>query len=200
MTENNLDKNADKNTMGSGELKNRFSNNLLTSAHPSPPKPHRWLPHPLFSLGMVGVWMLLNNTISAGHFVLGVFLAWVIPWLAQGFWPEPLVVRKPLVLIRFAFVVFWDVIIANLLLMLRILGPSGKLQPAFIKVPLDTDHEFAIAMLASTISLTPGTVSADLSLDGHYLLVHCLHVKDIEEEIQLLKTRYEAPLKEIFNC
>ncbi len=192
--------NEEKNAAGSGELKNRFTNNSLTSAHPSPPKRRRWLPHPLFSLGLVAVWMLLNNTLSAGHLVLGVCLAWVIPWLAQGFWPEPLLVRKPLVLIRFAFVVLWDVIIANLLLVVRILGPSHKLQPAFIRVPLDTDHEFAIAMLASTISLTPGTVSADLSLDGRYLLVHCLHVSDIEEEIQLIKTRYEAPLKEIFNC
>jgi multicomponent K+:H+ antiporter subunit E len=192
--------NSEKHTAGSGTLKNRFTNNSLTSAHPSPPKLRRWLPHPLFSLGMVAVWMLLNNTTSAGHLLLGIFLSWMIPWLAQGFWPEPLLVRKPLVLIRFAFVVLWDVVIANLVLMVRILGPSAKLQPAFIKVPLDTDHEFAIAMLASTISLTPGTVSADLSLDGHYLLVHCLHVRDIEEEIQLLKTRYEAPLKEIFNC
>lgn len=194
MNENN----EEENTVGS--VKNRFTNNSLTSEHPSPPKPRRWFPHPLFSLGMVAVWMLLNNTFSAGHFVLGILLAWMIPWLAQGFWPEPLLVRKPLVLIRFAFVVLWDVILANLILMVRILGPNARLQPAFIKVPLDTEHEFAIAMLASTISLTPGTVSADLSLDGRYLLVHCLHVTDIEAEIHLLKTRYEAPLKEIFNC
>lgn len=165
-----------------------------------PPKPRRWFPHPALSVVMVLVWMLLNNGLEIGQLALGVLLAWMIPWLTQAFWPETLSLHKPLVLLRFGAVVFMDIIIANLILMVRILGPVGKLQPAFFKVPLDIDHEFAIAMLASTISLTPGTVAADLSLDGRYLLIHNLHVLDVEAEVTLIKQRYEAPLKEIFGC
>lgn len=165
-----------------------------------PPKPRRWLPHPTLSVVMVVVWMLLNNGLEIGQLALGIFLGWMIPWMTQAFWPETLSLNKPLVLLKFAAVVFMDIIIANLILMVRILGPVDKLQPAFFKVPLDIDHEFAIAMLASTISLTPGTVSADLSLDGRYLLIHNLHVLDLEAEIRLIKQRYEAPLKEIFAC
>jgi multicomponent K+:H+ antiporter subunit E len=181
-------------------MKNKFENNELSKAHPSPPGSRHWFPHPMFSLGMVVVWMLLNNSVDAGQLVLGMLLGWMIPWLTQSFWPEPLTLRKPLVALRFLVMVVWDVVIANLILMKRILGPADKLQPGFIKVPLDIDHEFAIAMLASTISLTPGTVAADLSSDGRFLLVHCLHVPDVDDEIKLIKTRYEAPLKEIFNC
>lgn len=165
-----------------------------------PPKPRRWLPHPTLTVVMVIIWLLLNNGLELGQLVLGIFLAWLIPWVTQAFWPETLRLQKPLVLIRFALVVFYDVIIANLMLTVRILGPLDKLQPAFFKVPLDMDHEFAIAMLASTISLTPGTVSADLNMEGRYLLIHNLHVLDVEEEIRTIKERYEAPLKEIFAC
>jgi len=154
----------------------------------------------MYCLGWVDVGMLLNNCLDIGQLMRGVFLGWMIPWLTQGFWPEPLTLRKPLVAVKFVLLVIWDVVIANLILVKRILGPADKLQPAFVKVPLDIDHEFAIAMLASTISLTPGTVAADLSSDSRFLLVHCLHVPDVDDEIHLIKTRYEAPLKEIFNC
>jgi multicomponent K+:H+ antiporter subunit E len=163
-------------------------------------KPRRWFPHKMLSVYMVIVWLLLNNSIAPGQILLGAFLAWLIPWATQAFWPEALHIRKPLLVIKMGAIIFYDIIIANLNLAVRILGPVDKLQPAFVKVPLDIDHDFTIALLASIISLTPGTVSADLSKDGRYLLLHCLHVIDVDAEIRLVKQRYEAPLKEIFEC
>jgi len=166
----------------------------------TPPKPRRWFPHPALSVFMLLLWLLLANSISLGQWLLGAILAWLIPWLAQGFWPEALQLRRPLVLVKFAMLVLWDIVIANLVLAVRILGPLHKLQPAFMKVPLDIEHEFTITLLASTISLTPGTVSADLNMAERYLLVHSLHVVDVEAEIASIKQRYEAPLKEVFEC
>lgn len=166
----------------------------------TPPKVRRWFPHPALSVFMLLLWLLLANSISAGQWVLGAILAWLIPWLAQGFWPESLQLRRPLVLAKFVLVVLWDIVIANLILAVRILGPMHKLQPAFMRVPLDIEHEFTITLFASTISLTPGTVSADMSMDGRYLLVHSLHVTDIDAAIAEMKQRYETPLKEVFEC
>lgn len=166
----------------------------------TPPKARRWFPHPALSLFLLLLWLLLANSVSVGQVVLASILAWVIPWLTQGFWPESLRLRHPLVLIKFVLVVLWDILIANLILAVRILGPINKLQPAFMQVPLDIQHEFTITLFASTISLTPGTVSADLSLDRRYLLVHSLHVTDIDAAIAEMKQRYEAPLKEVFEC
>lgn len=169
-------------------------------ADESPLKPRRWFPHKTLSVYMVIVWLLLNNSISPGHILLGAFLGWLIPWLTQAFWPEVLHIRKPLLVLKMAAIIFYDIIVANLILAVRILGPVNQLQPAFVKVPLDIDHDFTIALLASIISLTPGTVSADVNKEGGYLLLHCLHVVDPEAEIRLVKERYEAPLKEIFEC
>jgi multicomponent K+:H+ antiporter subunit E len=72
------------------------------------------------------------------------------------------------------------------------------LQPAFFIVHLELTNPVAITVLANTITLTPGTVSADLSSRQERLLVHGLHVPDIEAAIADIKQRYEAPLKEIF--
>jgi multicomponent K+:H+ antiporter subunit E len=164
------------------------------------PKTRRWFPHPTLSVFMMLLWLLLANSISAGQLLLGSILAWAIPWFTQGFWPESLRIRKPFVLFKFIVLVLWDIVIANLILAARILGPMHKLQPAFMQVPLDIEQEFTITLLASTISLTPGTVSADLNMEGRYLLVHSLHVTDIDAAIAEIKQRYEAPLKEVFEC
>lgn len=159
-----------------------------------------WLPHAALSAYMWLLWLLLVNDVSIGHILLGAFLAWLIPFLTQGFWPEAMVMRKPLLAARFVLLVLWDIVVANAILALRILGPTKKLQPAFMVLPLDLEQDFAITLLASTISLTPGTVSADLSTDRQALLIHVLHVDDIDVSVSTIKTRYEAPLKEIFEC
>jgi multicomponent K+:H+ antiporter subunit E len=158
-----------------------------------------WLPHPTLSFYMWLLWLLLVNDVSVGHILLGAVLAWLIPFLTQDFWPEAMNVHKPWVATRFIMTVLWDIVIANAVLAVRILGPKNKLQSAFIVMPLDLEQDFAITILASTISLTPGTVSADLSSDRKTLLIHVLHVDDIDASINALKIRYEAPLKEIFE-
>ena len=75
-----------------------------------------------------------------------------------------------------------------------------RLRPGFVELPLDLTDEFAITLLASTISLTPGTVSADVSEDRRTLLIHALDVDDQDAMIRQIKQRYERPLKEIFEC
>jgi multicomponent K+:H+ antiporter subunit E len=165
-----------------------------------PVRAWRWFPHQALSLFMLVLWLLLVNEISVGQLLLGAILAWLIPWLTQAFWPESLTLRHPEAAFRFILFVIWDVVRANLLLTKRILGPTHKLQPGFLIVPLDVEHQFTITILASAISLGPGTVSADLNVEGHYLLIHSIHITDTETAIAEIKRRYEAPLKEIFEC
>ena len=65
-------------------------------------------------------------------------------------------------------------------------------------LPLELRSPEAISVLAGTITMTPGTVSCDLSADGRSLLVHCLDAPDAEDAVRAMKDRYEARLKEIF--
>ena len=76
--------------------------------------------------------------------------------------------------------------------------PNAKLKPAWIIIPLELRQPEAITVLAGTITLTPGTVSADLSDRGHSLLVHVLHTDDPDSVRDEIKSRYERRLQEIF--
>jgi multicomponent K+:H+ antiporter subunit E len=75
---------------------------------------------------------------------------------------------------------------------------NSKLRPSWIVIPLDLRTPEAITVLAGTITLTPGTVSADISNNGRSLLVHALDAPDPDAVRDEIKQRYESRLKEIF--
>ena len=159
-----------------------------------------WLPHPLLTPVLAAIWLLLNNSIAPGQILLGLLLGWAIPRFTLAFWPERVRIRRPALLLRFAAIFLYDVIIANLSVARPILAGPRRLRPAFVVVPLDISDDLAISLLANTICLTPGTVSARLSADKRQLLVHALDCADPALLVATIKTRFEAPLKEILEC
>ena len=160
----------------------------------------RLFPMPLQSAIMLIVWLLLNNSFSVGQIILGLILAIAIPRLAYPLQAKRSRIKKPLKALRFMLLVFWDIVVANFEVAIKVLMPSALLRPAFIAVPLDLREDLPITLLTSTVSLTPGTVSAEVSEDRRWLYVHALDMRDEAEVIALIKQRYERPLKEIFGC
>lgn len=159
----------------------------------------RLYPHPMLSVVLWIIWLLLNNTIAPGHMLLGALLATLIPWLTSGFWPEQIKIRQPWLLFRYTAKVLWEILVANMVVAKLILGNKDKLQPGFIDYPLALQSPVGISLLANTISLTPGTVSCDLSDDGTHLLIHALHIDDVETIKADIHRKFETPLREIFR-
>ncbi len=157
------------------------------------------LPHPVLSLMLWLIWLLLNNTVAAGHMALGFVLSIFIPLLTSSFWPEQVQIKKPLTLLKYILIVLYDIVVANMVVVKLILGSNKKLKPAFFYIDLDIQTPLGISLLANTISLTPGTVACDLSTDCRRLLIHSLHVDDIPSTIEHIKQRYETPLKQVFT-
>jgi multicomponent K+:H+ antiporter subunit E len=159
----------------------------------------RFLPHPRLSLFVTLIWLALVNEISAGAVLMGLALGVLMPILTGPFWPDPPRLRHPLKLLGYCGVVLWDIVVANLQvarLILRV--PNDQLRSHYVTVPLALTSPEAITVLAGTITMTPGTVSAELSADGRALLVHGLDVPDPEALVADIKSRYEARLLEIF--
>lgn len=162
--------------------------------------PRAWLPTPLSSILLLLVWLLLVRSYAFNQFVLGGSLAILIPLLMRRFWDPRPRITKPFTLLRFILRVLGDIITANFEVAYLIANPWRKCQPHFIEYPLMLEERFTITLLASTISLTPGTVSANLRMDGKSLLIHALDVDDEEALIKQIRERYERPLKEIYEC
>lgn len=160
----------------------------------------RALPQPTITLAIIGLWMVLAASPSLGNLLLAIALGVSIPWLTQSFWPDRPHVARPLVGIALFTRVVADIIVANWEVARLVVGPLDRLRPAFVDVPIDIENPFVATLLASIVSLTPGTVSIDIDRATRVLHVHALNVADEAELIATIKRRYEAPLKEVFGC
>jgi multicomponent K+:H+ antiporter subunit E len=158
------------------------------------------LPHPFLTLLLIVVWQMLVNKVTVGNLVLGAILGIIVPLVTAPYWPNRPNLRSLPRIVEYILVVLWDICVANVQVAYVILFKSNaKTQPAWIAIPLDLRTPEAITVLAGTITMTPGTVSSDVSADGRSLLVHCLDAPDPDAVRDGIKTRYEARLKEIFE-
>lgn len=159
----------------------------------------RLIPAPVLSLCVFAVWLLLVGSIEPGHLLLALLLAILLPLFGQRLRTGNAGLRRPLVAVKLFLVVLWDIVISNIEVARRILGREAAIHPGFIWVPLEVSNVHAITTLAGIITMTPGTLSAEVSADNRYLLVHCFNLEDEAATIAQIKQRYEAPLKEIFE-
>jgi multicomponent K+:H+ antiporter subunit E len=157
------------------------------------------VPHPFLSVTLVLVWLALVNTVTLGHLILGTTVGLVVPMLTKPYWPDRPKLRRPLKAAEYVAIVFWDIVVANVqVAMIILFKREPDIRTRWIPVPLDLRSPEAITVLAGTITMTPGTVSAMLSSDGSAILVHCLHTDDPDAVRDEIKNRYERRLKEIF--
>jgi multicomponent K+:H+ antiporter subunit E len=158
----------------------------------------RLLPHPGLSALLVTMWMVMVNDLTVGTLFLALVVGVLVPIFTAPWWPGRPRVRF-LPALAYAGLVLWDIVVANFQVAAIILfRRNHDLRPAWLTIPLELTTPEAITVFAGTISLTPGTVAADVSACGRFLLVHALHAPDPAAEIAKVKMRYEARLKEIF--
>lgn len=160
----------------------------------------RLYPHPVLSLLLFVVWLMLVNGSKLGSVVMAVFLATLIPHLTSAFWPNRPRMRNLPALIAYLAIVLVDIVKSNFVVARIVLFmPSDRIQSRWITVPLDLRRPEAIALLAGTITMTPGTLTADMSACGRALLIHSLHAPDPDAVRDEIKSRYEARLMRIFE-
>ncbi|MCL6252314.1 Na+/H+ antiporter subunit E [Altererythrobacter sp. KTW20L] len=158
----------------------------------------RLIPHPGLSVLLVATWMMMLNSLTFGGLFVGIIIGILLPIFTAPFWPGRPDVNFRAGIAYFVLVV-WDIIVANFQVAAIILFKRNRdLRPAWLVIPMELDTPEAITVFAGTISLTPGTVSTDVSACGKFLLVHALDAADPDAEIARIKARYETRLKRVF--
>lgn len=172
------------------------------------PAMRRLLPSPLLSAVLLIAWLALNQSASVGHLILGAVFAVAVPLLTarlraapdgEAAPPRRPALRRWRAALRLAGVVLLDIVRANVQVARRILGPESAIRPGYVWLPLTIGHPQGRVVLAGIITMTPGTLSADFSVDGRHLLIHAFDLDDPATLIAEIQARYEAPLLEIFE-
>ena len=158
----------------------------------------RFLPSLPLTLAIVVFWLLLVSEVNAAQFALALLLGLVIPLYAARIDREFARLGSLRQLPKLLVVLVWDILLSNIRVARQVLGREARIHSGFIWYPLDIDNIHGISALACCITLTPGTVTAALSDDRRYLLVHVLDLADEAALVADIKRRYERPLMEIF--
>jgi len=160
----------------------------------------RWLPTPILSLALLVLWLLLNQSLAAGHLLIGTIAALVLPRLLAPLRPPAGGVRGPRAALRLTGAVAVDVVRSALQVAGGVLGARRRPPRArFIVVPLDLRNIHALAALALITTIVPGTVWSELAPDRSRLLLHVFDSADDASFVAHYKARYEQPLREIFE-
>ncbi len=160
----------------------------------------RILPHPALSVLLLVVWMLLVNEFTFGALFLALVFAVLVPLVTSRFWPDRPRIRFGGDAAAYVAIVLFDIVVANFQIAWIILTRRNRdLRSHWLVIPTELRSAEAITVLAGTISLTPGTVSSDISSDGRALLVHALDVADPVAEVARIKQRYETRLLKVFR-
>lgn len=160
----------------------------------------RWLPAPILSLALMALWLILSNDLSPASALMALLLGVVVPLRALPLRPTPVRMRRPGLACRLFLRVGLDVIVSNWRVLRGTLARGDRLpRGGFVTVPLELRDPNGLAVLAAIMCVIPGTIWSELALDRSALLVHLFEIDNAQAEIEIIKTRYERPLREIFE-
>ncbi|MEO8023596.1 Na+/H+ antiporter subunit E [Polaromonas sp.] len=157
-----------------------------------------WLGHPLLTALLAVSWLLLQHSLELVHIISALLIGIFIPRMLHSALP-PATMPRLAPAVRLARRVLWDIIVSNIAVARLVLGPQSRLHPAWVPVSLALTHPTAIALLATIITTTPGTVSCTIDEKRHEILVHALDCEDAVQMAADIKNRYETLLLAIFE-
>jgi multicomponent Na+:H+ antiporter subunit E len=151
------------------------------------------------------VWCFVHGTVSFNNFVLGFIFA---PFIVRPF--KPLynfkqdfsfgrAIKKIPAQARYLYVLIKEIIKANIIVAKIVLQPRINIKPGIIAVPIRTVTDAGITAIANTITLTPGTLTIDISDDRSVLYVHCIDASDPEAVARSIRNDLERYVLEAFE-
>jgi len=145
------------------------------------------------------IWVAITGTFSAENFIFGFILSFILLWIISVNRSENKYFTRGPKIIYFIFFFLYELVKANIEVAYDVITPKHYMKPGIVKIPLTANTDLEITLLANLISLTPGTLSLDVSDDRKVLYVHAMYVKDREQFILGIKNGFEKKLLEIIR-
>lgn len=145
------------------------------------------------------IWVALTGNFAFGNYIFGFILSFFILWVISKEKKESTYFTLVPKVISFVFYFLYELVKANLQVAYEVSTPKLRMKPGIVMVPLDIQSDIGITLLANMISLTPGTLSLDVSDDKKVLYVHAMYIHDRDQFIHGIKNGFEKRLLDIFK-
>jgi multicomponent Na+:H+ antiporter subunit E len=151
----------------------------------------------LLNLVLALTWSMLNNNWSIVSLGVGYMLGLILLYLFRKFFSAPFYVKRFVSVFNLLILFFKELVLSNISVIKDVLNPRLQIQPGIFALPIDVKTDVEITTLANLISLTPGTLTVDVSHDNKILYIHALHVPDAEAAIKGIKDTFEKRIMEV---
>jgi multicomponent Na+:H+ antiporter subunit E len=155
----------------------------------------------LWNLILALIWVAVTADFSLSNLIVGFALGFLILYFARRIIGAPAYADRAWRAARFGLFFLWEVFLANLRVASDVLTPSFRTRPAILAIPLDAKTDAEITLLANLITLTPGTLSLDISADRRILYIHTMFLEqgDVERTKRKIKEQMERGLLEVLR-
>ncbi|WP_029033971.1 Na+/H+ antiporter subunit E [Salinimicrobium terrae] len=151
----------------------------------------------LANLLLTFIWVALTGGFTFPNILFGFLLSYFILFVVTRGSGRARYFRLVPKLVAFVFYFLYQLLKANLQVAWEVGTPKLHMTPGIVGVPLDVKSDAQITLLANLITLTPGTLSLDVSEDKKILYVHSMYITNREEFIGDIKNGFEKRILEI---
>ncbi len=146
------------------------------------------------------LWALLTGRVTTGNLALGFILGYfALLLLHPGAAKTSSYFMKSAQLLRFALIFVKELVVSSWRVAVDVVRPAPAMRPGVVGIPLDAETDLEITLLANVISLTPGTLSLDISEDRKTLYIHAMYVENPDDLRKEIKDGLERRLLELLR-
>ncbi|MDR3475228.1 MAG: Na+/H+ antiporter subunit E [Devosia sp.] len=145
-------------------------------------------------------WMAITGSFTLANLALGALIAAIVLWLLRGRPARPIAQARTWRILALVLFFLKELLLSALSVASLVLSPrlASRLKPAIVAFPLSVKSDAEITLLANLITLTPGTLTLDVSADRRWLYIHVLSLGDEEKLIARIANGFEKKVRDIF--
>jgi multicomponent Na+:H+ antiporter subunit E len=136
----------------------------------------------LLNILLALLWAAVDGTFTFATFGFGFAVGYLVVLVARPVLGSSGYYTKLWQALGFMGYYVWELVLSSLRVAYDVLTPPFHMNPGIVRVPLDVQTDVQITILANLISLTPGTLSLDVSTDRKVLYIHAMYIDDDDVE------------------
>lgn len=151
----------------------------------------------LINLAITFVWMFLYSSWDLPTFIIGYLVGIILLFVLRRFFDEPLYFNKLYRFFILSLILLRELILSNIDVVKHVFRPKLSIRPGIFALETDLSSDWEVTLLANLITLTPGTVTVDVSPDQRTLYIHTIDVDDVDEAVSSIKDSFEKAIMEV---
>lgn len=151
----------------------------------------------LLNLTIAFIWMFFHNDWTVGTFTIGYMVGMALIFGLRRFLPQQVYFSKMIPITRLILLFGKALVLSSLVVAREILRPKLRIRPGIIAVKTELKTDLEVTLFACLISLTPGTLTLEVSPEGDVLYIHAMDIFDVEQSVNEIKATFERAIMEV---